>query len=84
MKVTVELRDPATFREVMDAQSLSVRGLASAADVSPAFISHLRSDDRTRRASVQVAQRIADALGVPPEDLWRVPAALDPFVGGRS
>lgn len=79
MKVLVELRDPDVFRQVMESQGMSVRGLAAAADVSPAFISHFRSKVRHRRASVQVAARIAAALDVEPETLWAVPTAFDPF-----
>lgn len=81
--VLVELISVEEFRELMTARDVSVRDLAESAEVSPALISHLRSEQRVRRVSVARAERIAKALDVEPSDLFRVPD-LDELVAAYT
>lgn len=85
-KALVDLTSVEAFRDLMTARDVSVRDLAEMADVSPALISHLRSPDRTRRVSIDRAERIAAALSIEPSDLFHVPEwrALAAYAGGPS
>lgn len=72
----LELVSAKALRDAMTAAHVSVRGLAATVGVSSSLIAHLRSDARTRTASLDLAQRITTALDVDAEQLWQIPQEL--------
>ncbi|QCG77214.1 Cro protein [Gordonia phage Lutum] len=75
----MKLRSPQLLKAFVgpeDDKKMSARKLARAADVHPSFINHLTSG-RSSSCKPGVADRIADALGVPTNVLFeeRLPNA---------
>ena len=68
--VLLQLRDTETFKAAVHARKLSVRKLASKADVGTGTIGHLVSGTRSQCLR-ESAQRIADALDMPLDVLFK-------------
>ncbi|MFB6948925.1 helix-turn-helix domain-containing protein [Streptomyces niveus] len=70
---TYRLEDPDLLRRLMqrtgDGRAVSIRGLAEAADVHHSTIGHLLTGQQ-ERASENLAQAIADRVGVDLAILW--------------
>lgn len=70
---TYQLEDPELLRRLMqrtgDGRAVSIRGLAQAAEVHHSTIGHLLTGEQ-ETASQELAQAIADRIGVDMAVLW--------------